>query len=63
MSRLQRTHIAQGGFVVQLGENNPFAKISMSLTIDETTNKDTQTAGRSCNLKCRQPQRFITYIQ
>ena len=35
----------QGGFSVQLGSNNPFGRIPVDQTIEETVNKDTQTPG------------------
>ena len=35
----------QGGFSVQLGSQNPFARITVDQTIEETVNRDTQTAG------------------
>lgn len=51
MSRLQETspdlhdHFRNGGFSVQLSNTNPFAKIAVDQTTEETVNKDTQTAG------------------
>ncbi|KAJ8334734.1 hypothetical protein SKAU_G00403730 [Synaphobranchus kaupii] len=51
MSRLEvdhpavHAHFVKGGFSVQLGGNNPFGKIPVDQTIEETVNKDTQTAG------------------
>ena len=38
-------HFMNGGFSVQLGGKNPFGKIPIDQTIEETANKDTQTAG------------------
>ena len=38
-------HMLHGGFSVQLGESNPFGRIPVDQTIEETVNKDTQTAG------------------
>ena len=38
-------HFMQGGISVQIGSSNPFGKISCDQTIEETINKDTQTAG------------------
>ena len=35
----------KGGFSVQLGSTNPFGRISFDQAIEETVNKDTQTAG------------------
>ncbi|XP_033475188.1 uncharacterized protein LOC117252428 [Epinephelus lanceolatus] len=40
-------HFVEGGFSVQLGRNNPFGKIPVDQTIEETINKDTQTAGET----------------
>ena len=51
MSRLEvdhpdiHAHFVEGGFSVQLGRSNPFGKIPVDQTIEETVNKDTQTAG------------------
>ena len=38
-------HFQHGGFSVQLGDHNPFGRIPVDQTIEETINKDTQTAG------------------
>ena len=38
-------HFMQGGFSVQLGGINPFGKIPVDQTIEETINKDTQPPG------------------
>ena len=35
----------QGGSSVQLGSNNPFGRIPVDQTIEETVNKDSQTPG------------------
>ena len=35
----------KGGFSVQLGSQNPFGRITVDQTIEETVNRDTQTAG------------------
>ena len=51
MSRLHETcphlhaHFQIGGFSVQLRNTNPFAKIAVDQTTEETVNKDTQTSG------------------
>ena len=51
MSQLPTTHpdvqaeFMQGGFSVQLGSNNPFGRIPVDQTIEETVNKDTKTPG------------------
>ena len=51
MSQLPTTHpdvnaeFMQGGFSVHLGSNNPFGRIPVDQTIEETLNKDTQTPG------------------
>lgn len=51
MSRLPIYHpevyqlFMQGGFSVQLGGENPFGRIPVDQTIEETVNRDTQTAG------------------
>ena len=38
-------YLTAGGFSVQLGPDNPFGRIPVDQTIEETVNKDTQTAG------------------
>jgi len=38
-------HFLQGGFAVQIGNQNPFGRIPVDQTIEETVNKDTQTPG------------------
>ncbi len=38
-------HMMNGGFSVQLGSENPFGKLPADQVIEETVNKDTQTAG------------------
>ena len=38
-------HFMNGGFSVQLDRNNPFGRIPVDQTIEETVNKDTQTPG------------------
>ena len=49
MSQLPTTHpgvhagFMQGAFSVQLGFHNPFGRIPVDQTIEETVNKDTQT--------------------
>lgn len=53
MSRLEtdypavHEHIEEGGLSVQPNGNNPFGKIPVDHTIEETINKDTQTAGET----------------
>lgn len=37
--------LKNGGFSVQLGKQNPFGRIPVDQVIEETVNKDTQTAG------------------
>ncbi len=41
------------GFFVQLGGNNFFGRIPVNQTIEETTNKDTQTRGRNKGLQLK----------
>ena len=38
-------HFMQGAFAVQLGSKNPFSRIPVDQTLEETVKKDTQTAG------------------
>jgi len=38
-------YFMSGGFSVQIGADNPFGKIPVDQTIEETINKDTQTSG------------------
>ena len=53
-------HFMQGGISVQLGSSNPFGKIPCDQTIEETINKDTQTAGgtKDFSLKSRAVQKY-----
>lgn len=39
------TYLVDGGFSCQIGKKNTFGRIPMDQTIEETINKDTQTAG------------------
>ena len=39
-------HMLDGGFSVQLSHTNTFGRIPVDQTIEETVNKDTQTAGK-----------------
>ncbi len=54
MTRLPQDHpdvhlqLMNGGFSVQLGKINSFGRIPVDQTIEETANKDTQTAGGRC---------------
>ena len=51
MSNLENDHpdvyenFRDGGFSVQLGSQNPFSRIPVDQTVEETVNRDTQTAG------------------
>ena len=51
MSNLQSEHpnvhhySEAGGFSVLLGSENPFGKVPVDQTVEETVNGDTQTAG------------------
>ena len=38
-------YLKDGGFSVQLGSRNPFSRIPVDQTLEETVNKDTQTSG------------------
>ena len=38
-------HFRKGYFYVQIGKHNPFGRIAVDQTIEETVNKDTQTSG------------------
>ena len=38
-------HLRNGGFSIQIGPDNPFGRIPVDQTIEETINKDTQTPG------------------
>ena len=38
-------HFLKGGFSVQIRDKNPLGKIPLDQAIEETVNKDTQTAG------------------
>ena len=51
MTHLEETHpeahefLKSGGFSVQIGDQNPFGRVPVDQTCEETVNKDTQTAG------------------
>ena len=51
MSHLNETspelhkYFVNGGFSVQVGDANPFGRIAVDQTLEETVNRDTQTAG------------------
>ena len=51
MSHLPEEHpdtleyLRSGGFSVQMSEDNPFGRIPVDQTCEETVNKDTQTSG------------------
>lgn len=53
-------HFMNGGFSVQLGGENPFGKIPIDQTIEETANRDTQTPGgtKGFSLKPRAVSRY-----
>ena len=53
-------HFMQGGFSVQIGEKNPFGRIHVDQTIEETINKDTQTSRgtKGFSLKCGAVARY-----
>ena len=40
-------HFAKGGFSAQLRKGNPFGRLPIDQTLEETVNKDTQTSGRT----------------
>jgi len=60
MTQLENTcpdlhdHFLHGGFSVQLQQVNPFAKIAIDQTVEETVNKDTQTSGGTRGFSLRQ---------
>ena len=53
-------HLKNGGFSVQIGPDNPFGRIPVDQTIEETINKDTQTPGgtKGFSLKPSAVQRY-----
>ena len=53
-------YLKEGGFSVQLGSKNPFGRIPVDQAIEETVNKDTQTAGgtKGFSLKPAALQRY-----
>eukprot|EP00795_Rhopilema_esculentum_P000015 gene15-9612_t len=59
MTKLQDDHLeiykfmGNGGFSVQLSKENTFGRISVDQTLEETVNKDTQTAGGTKGLSLR----------
>ena len=61
MTRLADTHpqvyqhMTEGGLSVQLGIANPFGRIPVDQTIEETANRDTQTKGFQSETWCSEP--------
>ena len=53
-------HFMQGGFSVQIGKKNPYGRIPVDQTIEETVNKDNQTPGgtKGFSLKCGAVRRY-----
>ena len=53
-------HFMQGGFLVQICSKNPFGRIPVDQTIEETVNEDTQTPGgtKGFSLKSRAVARY-----
>ena len=45
MTRLPGEHFENVGFFVQIDDHSPFGRIPVHKTMEETVNKDTQTAG------------------
>ena len=52
--------LENGGFSVQLGRQNPFDRIAVDQTIEETVNKDTQTPGGTKGFSLK-PAALIRY--
>ena len=44
---------SNGAFAVQIGDNNPFVKVSIDQTIEEIVNKDTQPPGKTCRFSLK----------
>ena len=74
MSRLQETcpalydHFLNGGFSVQLRNANPFTRIAVDQTTEETVHKDTQTAegpvaSVSNQVRCRVTTSQLNIVQ
>ncbi|KAG1650019.1 hypothetical protein GQR58_028409 [Nymphon striatum] len=51
---MDKTNYSRCGFSVQLRQANPFAKIAIDQTVEETVNKDTQTAGGTKGFSLKQ---------
>ena len=57
MTHLEETHpeahefLKYAGFSVQIGDQNPFGRVPVDQTCEETVNKDTQTAGGNQRLQ------------
>jgi len=56
MTHLEQEHpeihdyLREGGFSVQIGTHNPFGRIPVDQTVQETINKDTQTPDSAWSL-------------
>ncbi|KAJ8389301.1 hypothetical protein AAFF_G00121660 [Aldrovandia affinis] len=51
-----------GGFSVQLGSQNPYGRIPVDQTIEETVNRDTQTAGGTKGFSLKQAAVEMYYL-
>ena len=49
-------HFMNGGFSVQMGEANKFGRVAVDQTLEETINRDTQTAGGTKGFSLKQGQ-------
>jgi hypothetical protein len=52
----------QGGFSIQIGAYNPFGRIPVYQTIEETVNKDTQTTGGTKGLSLKPGAIYKYYL-
>jgi len=48
-------HMMEGGFSVQQSSPNPFGRVPVDQTLEETVNKDTQTAGSTKEFSLKSP--------
>jgi len=53
-------HMMEGGFSVQQSSSNPFGRVRVDQTLEETVNKDTKTAGgtKGFSLKSSTPTKY-----
>ena len=55
-------HFMNGGFSVQMGEANKFERVAVDQTLEETINRNAQTAGGTKGFSLKQGAQFLSII-